>query len=65
MVIPQYCIAYRSLLHIILRVIIAHALENGRFSLRRDLAEEVNHHFLENDLTRSDSGHIIFSVVLN
>ena len=50
-----------SLLRIILRVISAGALKNGGFSLRLDLAKEVNRHFLENE-----RGHLsFFSVVLN
>ena len=48
-------------MRIILRVISAGALKDGGFSLRLDLAKEVNRHFLENE--RGDLS--FFSVVLN
>ena len=62
-----FCLGHSPLLHcasllrIILRVISARIRKMAAFSLRLDLAEEVNRHFLENDYGDLS----FFSVVLN
>jgi len=60
-VIPHAVLHCASLLRIILRVTSAGALKMAAFSLRLDLAKQVNRHFLENE--RGDLS--FFSVVLN